>query len=277
MKSDTRFLKDILRQPAEMKRTINYLAGPGQGALHAAKSLINSTRVVIITGIGASWHAALRAGTLFYLDGHPVYMQEAGELLHFPIPRGAVIVAISRSGRSIEVVRLLAKAETSGASIVGITNCADSPLAKGSAVAIVVPTALDHAISVATYSTLPIAASALASPVHRDFKSGAESLVQTIDQAERRLEKWQQQLDESSWLATGEPYYFLARGASLGTCHEARLLWEEAVKTPATAMSTSSFRHGPQEIVRDGIRFCMWIDQTQMRDQDLSVPTTSWN
>jgi hypothetical protein len=25
---------------------------------------------------------------------------------------------------------------------------------------------------------------------------------------------------------------------------------------PATAMSTSGFRHGPQEIVREGMRFC---------------------
>jgi len=48
-------------------------------------------------------------------------------------------------------------------------------------------------------------------------------------------------------------------------------LWEEGVKMPATAMSTSGFRHGPQEIVKDGMRFCLWIDQTQMRDQDLSV------
>ena len=40
---------------------------------------------------------------------------------------------------------------------------------------------------------------------------------------------------------------------------------------PATAMTTSGFRHGPQEIVRPGMRFCMWIDQSRMRDQDLSV------
>ena len=40
---------------------------------------------------------------------------------------------------------------------------------------------------------------------------------------------------------------------------------------PATAMSTSGFRHGPQETVREGMRFCLWIDQAQMRDQDLSV------
>ena len=82
---------------------------------------------------------------------------------HERFPRGSVIVAVSRTGRSIEIVQLLAKAEASGASIIGITNSADSPLARESAVAIVVPSMLDHTISVNTYSTLLIAASALAS------------------------------------------------------------------------------------------------------------------
>jgi fructoselysine-6-P-deglycase FrlB-like protein len=40
---------------------------------------------------------------------------------------------------------------------------------------------------------------------------------------------------------------------------------------PATSMSTSGFRHGPQEIVREEMRFCLWIDQALMREQDLSV------
>ena len=40
---------------------------------------------------------------------------------------------------------------------------------------------------------------------------------------------------------------------------------------PATAMSTSGFRHGPQEIVSEGKRFCVWIDQQLMREADLAV------
>jgi len=272
MTTGTRFLQDILRQPAEIKRAIDYLAGDGRDAMREARSLIRSTREVIVTGMGASWHAVLRAGALFYLGERPVFMQEAGELLHFAsIPRGCVIVAISRTGRSIEIVKLIAKAAASGASIIGITNCADSPLAKESAVAIVVPTQLDHGISAATYSTLSLAASALADSAHVGFESVASSLLRTVSEAEQRLEIWQQQLDQSSWLAAGQPYYFLAGGLSLGNCYEARLLWEEGVKMPATAMSTGSFRHGPQEIVRRGMRFCLWIDQSRMRDEDLSV------
>ena len=85
------------------------------------------------------------------------------------------------------------------------------------------------------------------------------------------LQLWQQQLQDSDWLSIDKTYYFLARGSSIGTSHQAQLLWEEAAKIPATASSTSSFRHGPQEIVREGMRFCLWIDQEQMRKQDLAV------
>ena len=272
MTEPTHFLQDILRQPAEMSRTIEYLMGPGQNALQQASSLVGSARNVFLTGIGASWHAAISAGSLLHGAGHPVHMQEAAELLHFTtIPRGSVIIAVSRTGLSFEIVQLLAKAEASGATVIGVTNSADSPLARESAVAIVIPAKLDHAISVNAYSTLLIAASALASSATTGFLSVAPALLHAVREAGQRLEFWQKQLDESSWLADNAPYYFLARGGSLGTCHEARLLWEEGVKMPATAMSTSSFRHGPQEIVRPGMRFCVWIDQSRMRDQDLSV------
>ena len=268
----TRFLQDIIRQRVEMQRTIDYLMGPGQKALQQASSLVRSAQNVVLTGIGASWNAALSAGSLFYLGGRPVHMQEAGELLHFAIiPRGSVVIAISRTGRSIEIVRLLAKAEASGATVIGITNSADSPLARESAVAIVVPTMLDHAISVNAYSTLLIAAAALPSSATTSFTSVADPLLRAVRESGQSLEFWQEQLEESSWLTGEATYYFLARGGSLGTCHEARLLWEEGVKMPATAMSTSGFRHGPQEIIQEGMRFCLWIDQAQMRDQDLCV------
>jgi glucosamine--fructose-6-phosphate aminotransferase (isomerizing) len=138
-------------------------------------------------------------------------------------------------------------------------------------VAIVVPVKLDYAISVNTYSTLLLAASALASAATAGFGSVASALAKSIREAETRVQFWQAQLEQSTWLSTEAPYYFLARSGSVSTCHEARLLWEEGVKMPATAMTTSNFRHGPQEIVRQGLRFCIWIDQSQMRDEDLAV------
>lgn len=107
----THFLRDILRQPKQLGKTIDYLQTHGRTPLTSAAEAIRSTRHVFLTGIGSSWHAALGAGSLFYRAGHPVYMQDAAELLQFAaLPAKSAIIIISRSGKSIEIVKLLAKA-----------------------------------------------------------------------------------------------------------------------------------------------------------------------
>ena len=192
MTTPTRFLQDIIRQRTEMPGTIDFLLGPGRQSLQHATSLMRSAPDVFLTGIGASWNAALAAGALFSMGGRQVYMQEAGELLYFTaIPRGSVIIAISRTGRSIEIVQLLAKAAASGATVIGITNCADSPLVRESAVTIVVPAMLDHAISVNAYSSLLITVGALASSDTTEFASVASPLLSAVNKAGKCLELWQ--------------------------------------------------------------------------------------
>jgi len=269
----TYFLNDILRQPNELKRTIDFLMGTGRPALDAATRAIRGARHVYLTGIGSSWHAGLCVGPLFHAGACPVYMRDAAELLEFAtLPPDSAMIVISRSGRSVEIVNLLAKVRNSGVSVIGITNSADGPLAKEAQISIVVPIELDHAISVNTYSTLAATVGILASAVVGSSDAGlAASLSSSVERSASAIAGWQAQIAESHWLAPGAVHYFLARGCSLGSCYEARLLWEEGVKSPATAMGTGSFRHGPQEMVTKGVRFGMWIDEKRMRKQDLAV------
>jgi glucosamine--fructose-6-phosphate aminotransferase (isomerizing) len=269
----THFLRDILRQPVELQRTLDFLMGAGRPALDAATAAIRAARRVYLTGIGSSWHAALTAGPLFHMGGRPIYVQGSEELLHFAvIPPDSAIIVISRSGRSVEIVQLLAKVRGTGVTVIGITNSADGPLAKEAQISIVVPIELDHAISVNTYSTLAATAGILASAVVGSWNSTlATSLSRTFEKTASAIPAWQTQIADTPWLATNSVYYFLARGSSLGSCHEARLLWEEGVKSPATALGTGSFRHGPQEMVTKDKRFGVWIDGERLRAQDLAV------
>jgi glucosamine--fructose-6-phosphate aminotransferase (isomerizing) len=269
----THFLQDILRQPAEIRRTIDFLRGPGQRRLAEAAAAVRNSRHVYLTGIGSSWHAALTAGPLFSLGARPVYMQDAAELLQFAtIPAGAVIVAISRTGRSVEIVHLLAKARECGAIVIGVTNSEDGPLAREAQIPIVVATKFDHGISVNTYSTLALAAGALAAAsVGAEDYTLSDAVPDAVMESDRAIAGWQGQIAKTAWLLPGAVCYFLGRGSSLGSCHEARLLWEEGAKSPATAMGTGGFRHGPQEMVAEGSRFGMWIDGSRMRGQDLTV------
>src|SRR6267154_551621 len=280
--SMTHFLRDILRQPTELQRTLEHLSGAGQGALDAAIAAVGSARHVYLSGIGSSWHAGLNVAALFQVGGRPVYLVDAAELVQFAaIPAGVVLVVISRSGRSVEIVQLLAKAREGGATVIGITNALDGALAREAQIAILVPVALDHAISVNTYTTLALAAGILAASVTgsmdlagRTARIGSatgESLSRAFVAAGGAIPGWQGQIEKSEWLAPRSNTYFLARGSSLGSAYEARLMWEEGVKSPATAMGAASFRHGPQEIVQRDMRFGIWIDAARMREQDLAL------
>ena len=110
----THFLKDILRQPEDLQRTIELLARPagaGRGAIEAAATAIRGARHVYLTGIGSSWHAALNVGAMFHQHAHPVYLMDADELLRFAaFPKDSAMIIISRSGKSTEIVQLARKA-----------------------------------------------------------------------------------------------------------------------------------------------------------------------
>jgi glucosamine--fructose-6-phosphate aminotransferase (isomerizing) len=262
-----------LRQPKELRWTLQHLTGSGAAAILKAAAAIHCTRNVFLTGIGSSWHAALNVAPMFNEAARPVHLVEASELLLFAeLPRDSAMIVISRSGRSIEIVQLAEKAKRSGVKVIGITNVAEGTLAKEADFAIVVPIALDHAISVNTYSTLAAAAGILAKTVTGGFGAAeTNDLTAALDEAGGAIPEWQKQIAASRWFVPGRTTYFLARGATLGTAQEARLLWEEGVKAPATAMGTGVFRHGPQEMVREGMRFGIWLDAERMREQDLAT------
>src|SRR6266481_6101691 len=134
------------------------------------------------------------------MGGRPVYVQDASELLQFAtIPSDAVIIAISRTGRSVEIVRLLAKARKSGTVVIGVTNSEDGPLAQEAQIPIVIGAKLDHAISVNTYSTLAATAGALASASIGVFDDAlTTSLSRAVAAAGQSLGMWQEQITESA-------------------------------------------------------------------------------
>ena len=151
----TLFLQDILRQPDELMKTLALLNSHKRNSLESAADAIRKARHIYVTGIGASWNAAVGAGLIFHAGGVPVHMLEASELLQFAvIPQGSVILALSRSGRSIEIVKLLAKAHSAGATVIGVTNFNDGPLALEANIPVVLPVPPDNGISVSTSSTL---------------------------------------------------------------------------------------------------------------------------
>jgi glucosamine--fructose-6-phosphate aminotransferase (isomerizing) len=269
----SRLLADIDKEPQQLLQCLAHAGREGKAALLQAAELLRTSAHIYLVGMGSSWHAGMAAQAFFHRHGHPSHLAEASELLYFAkIPPDSSVILLSRSGKSIEIVRLIDKCRSARSKIVGITNTVESPLGAEADVVLQLAADFDHLVSISMYSTLAMTAAILACETMAIWSESLRvGLVDAIEEARLRLPRWKTLIDSSSWLEPGMTTYFLARGASLASAYEARLLWEEAGKAPASVLPTGGFRHGPQEVLRPGLRVCLWIDSETMRDADLTL------
>lgn len=269
----SKLLEDILNQPERLLESMSYTLHAGRPALKEAASLLLRPAPLYLVGMGSSWHAGMAIQSFFHSQGRPCVLVDAAEFLHFTeVPKGATLIVLSRSGLSAEIVQLLEQFRPQAVNVIAITNTPDSPLALKAQVVLKLMTEFDHQVSVSMYSALAMTGGLLACEAESTLDGQLTAqLEESLTQTASALESWRQQIEASDWLSENAPTYFLARGGSIASCHEARLLWEEAAKAPASALTTGGFRHGPQEMVDSNLRVGLWIDGEKMRTQDLAL------
>lgn len=163
---------------------------------------------------------------------------------------GAVLVCVSQSGQSPDVVELAAAARTAGALVVGFINDLRSPLA--AACEIVIPLLAGPERSVAATKSVLCAAAAwlqLAAAWSGDGAlAGAVTELPAV-LAEAAAHDWRPALRP---LATASSLYVLGRGVGLGPAQEVALKLVETCRLHAQAYSTAEILHGPIALVGPG-------------------------
>lgn len=104
--------------------------------------VVNCKGKVIITGMGKPGHIAAKLAATFASLGTPSFRLHPAEAMHGDlgmVSANDVIIAISFSGESDEIVRILPNIKMIGATLVGITGNANSTLAKASDIVQVLP------------------------------------------------------------------------------------------------------------------------------------------
>ena len=92
---------------------------------------------VIITGVGKPGHIAKKLAATFASLGTSAFYLHPGEAMHGDlgmVAKDDVVIAISYSGESDEIVRILPNIKMIGAVLVGITGNGDSTLDRKSVV-----------------------------------------------------------------------------------------------------------------------------------------------
>ncbi|PCJ80728.1 MAG: D-arabinose 5-phosphate isomerase [Bacteroidetes bacterium] len=115
---------------------INRLAENLDDNFVAVVSLIlNSTGRVVITGVGKSADVGRKIVATLNSTGSPALFVHSGDAVHGDlgvIQTGDVVICLSKSGRSAEIMALAPLLKQQGHPVIGVTGVADSPLAKQS-------------------------------------------------------------------------------------------------------------------------------------------------
>ena len=269
----THLFEDIQREPETLRNILSTALGPDKDSYRKAADALAQGRPLYIVGMGASWHAGMAVASSFHARKRPAVLCDAAELLyHGSVAENSSVLLLSRSGKSKEIVDLARNLRSRNATIVSVTNDPRSPLAVESDYFIDLQAPFDTNVSVTMYSGIALSGCLLASLSCGDEVVTVGTLLdRALAEAQVSIPAWAHHLDTGDWLSVDAPYYFLARGASVATCNEARLLWEEAAKSTATALTTSGFRHGPQEMVRPELRVALWLDKDHLQRHDLEL------
>jgi len=252
------YLRDILDQPRAMAATLESLEIPEE--LEAAGPGLRDAKRIVLTGMGASFHALYPLFLRLNGSGFTAVMIETSELVHSLarwLEPETLIIAVSQSGQSAEIVRLVEQNQTNekkrGATIVGITNDADSALALGANASMVTMAGKEFSVSCKTYVTALMALHLLGGFLcESDERQSREELAQAADAVGAYLDRWKENVYEiADGLGQVRNLFLLGRGNSLAATGAGALIIKESVRQHAEGMSGGAFRHGPLEMVDD--------------------------
>jgi glucosamine--fructose-6-phosphate aminotransferase (isomerizing) len=163
---------------------------------------------------------------------------------------GALVLAISQSGRSPDLVHFAEVARRGGALVVGLINAPDSPLTR--ACELVIPLCAGDELGIAATKSFLLTGLALVQVAAR--WSRRPELVDAVARAPDVF-AGAAELDWSTGLAplaTATSAYVIGRGPGLGAAHELALKLKETCGLHAEAFSSAEVRHGPIALVGSG-------------------------
>jgi len=213
-------------------------------------------RGILIAARGSSDNAALYGKYLWgSVNRLPVALATPSLFTTYRTPPrvdGLLVIGISQSGESPDIVSVVQEGRRQGALTLAITNAPASPLAAEAELVLDTDTGPEGAVAATKTYTAQLAAIALLSTVATgDGEREAEL---------ERVPGWMRQvlaLDESVQTAVERYRYMeqcvvLGRGFNYSTAYEWSLKLKELTYVVAEPYSSADFQHGPVAIVSDG-------------------------
>jgi len=249
------FLRDEIHQQPQVLTTLLEREEENAGQI-AADLRTRGIKYVIVAARGTSDNAArygqyllgaynrlpvgLATPSLFSIYGEP------------PSLKDGLVIGISQSGRSPDIVAVLEEGRQQGAPTLAITNDPDSPLAAQADYVVALHAGEERAVAATKTYTAQLAALALLSCAMGDGPDRLEMLRRVPLTVKRVLGREEQIAGAVGRYRYMETCVVLGRGYNYATAFEIALKLKELNYLVAESYSSADFMHGPIAVVGSG-------------------------
>jgi glucosamine--fructose-6-phosphate aminotransferase (isomerizing) len=222
----------------------------------AAAIRARDVRYAVIAARGTSDNAARYAQYLFgALNRLPVALATPSLFSIYRTPpqlRDALVLGISQSGRSPDIVAVLEEGQRQGALTLAVTNDPDSPLAAQADYVIPLHAGEERAVAATKTYTAQLTTLALLSCTLGDDPDRLEALRRVPLAVERVLDREELIADAVERYRYMETCVVLGRGYNYATAFEIALKLKELNYLIAEPYSSADFMHGPIAVIGSG-------------------------
>jgi glucosamine--fructose-6-phosphate aminotransferase (isomerizing) len=264
--------KEVAEQPAVLRR----LVSERMGEIAALGAEIRAADRVVLIGCGSAGHAAL-AGSYFLAEvcGIDAPFVPASEFRFRAgsCGEGTLVIALSQSGETIDVLEAMSEARGRGARLAAIVNTPNSSLDRMAELRVHLGTGIEQCV-LATKSYTAMLATLLLAAFHvaGDPSTGVATICHASDAIQQILEpRSRQQIRRiGTELAAVEHLFVVGRGAHYPSALEAALKIKEVSYLHAEGFAAGELKHGVIALIASGTPCLVLAPDDETRTDILS-------
>lgn len=247
-------LKEIYEQPP----IIANIANTFQDQITALAAAITKAQGTFFIGAGTAYHACLGGVYLFSKNAHihvnTALASEFNYLEDFLTDK-SLVIALSQSGETIDVIEPLNRAREKGSTIVGLVNTLGSTIYRMADLKILLAAGPEKAVASTKAYIAKISVLFLLSYAMRgEFEKGKKILTVAAEEAERLLlsENVKKIENLAGILQHEEHLYIIGRGVSYSSAMEAALKIKEVSYIHTEGLAGGELKHGTIALISKG-------------------------
>ncbi|MCS7110258.1 MAG: glutamine--fructose-6-phosphate transaminase (isomerizing) [Candidatus Caldarchaeum sp.] len=268
-------LKEIFEQPVALRDSLRVQ----REYVDLLAELLDKGRVIFLLGAGTSHNACVAGSYLFSalarLPSYPVIASEFVANYGGAVGSDTVILAVSQSGETADVLNALEFARMRACTILGLTNTVGSTLTRVSRAYVLQNSGPEIGVAATkTFTSQVLVLAQIALRLARlrgkiaqfEMDEFGQELSKIPNEVEKILTTASVKMRALAEILAEKPFIFmLGRGVSTSTAYEGRLKVMELSYIPCVAYPSGESKHGPISVIESGVPVIFVVPPDEFR------------